>query len=176
MENKAMIIYKSKTGFTEKYARWLAQATGCEAIPYARRNQVNLAQYETIVYGGGFYAGMIGGLKWLKERLPELGNRRVAVFATGGMPAKAQDIEATLRKNFTQEEWTRVKVFYMPGGMCYERMSIVDRLLMAMFRKMLAKQEGENSEMLKAIQSSYDLTSQEAINPLTEWIAQWDGV
>lgn len=65
--SKTAVIYKSKTGFTRKYAQWIAEETGCDLFPYEQREKVDFSRYDTILYGGGFYAGTIGGLKWFKK-------------------------------------------------------------------------------------------------------------
>ena len=31
--NKILIIYYTKTGFTEKYAQWVREETNCELLP-----------------------------------------------------------------------------------------------------------------------------------------------
>ena len=31
---KSIVIYNSQTGFTKKYAEWISEATGCEAVEF----------------------------------------------------------------------------------------------------------------------------------------------
>lgn len=166
---KAVVIYKSKTGFTKKYAQWIGEELNCVSIPYSEGRRIPLEDYDIIIFGGGLYAGMINGLKWFKQRLPELHGKKVAIFATGATPSGIPDIENALKKNFTEKEWDRGNIFYMQSGLCYEKMNIADKLLMAAFRKMLKKTEGEDSEMYRMVQQSYDYSSKDAILPLTEY-------
>lgn len=85
--NKILIIYYTKTGFTEKYAQWVREETNCELLPYSRRDTADFTAYDTIVYGGGVHAGAINGIKWFRKKMTELSGKRLAVFATGAMPA-----------------------------------------------------------------------------------------
>ena len=72
MSHNSIVIYKSKTGFTERFAKWIGEELSCDVIPYARRSAINFDAYDTVIYGGGIYAGSIGGLKWFKEKLPAM--------------------------------------------------------------------------------------------------------
>ena len=46
--NKILIIYYTKTGFTEKYAQWVREETNCELLPYSRRDTADFTAYDTI--------------------------------------------------------------------------------------------------------------------------------
>lgn len=169
MKNKTVVIFKSKTGFTQRYAQWISQELGCEAVQYKDRKKLRLEDYQTVVYGGGFFGGSIRGLKWLLEQMPSAGEKRWVVFATGATPPEAPEVEKALRGNFTDRQWETVKAFYLHSGLCYEKMGPMDKLMMAMFKKML-KKSGE-TEALENVQSSYDHSSKDYIKPLIEYCA-----
>lgn len=163
-----LIVYKSKTGFTERYANWLWVALGqtCDLIRYRRRRTAGPEAYDRIVFGSYLYAGSISGIKWLKSELPGLGKKSVTVFVTGAMPPDAPTIKETLEKNFTADEWEKIRVFYFQGGLDYKKMRPLDRLLMAGMRKMMRKAKGPDSPEYQTIAHSFDATDKEAINPL----------
>ncbi len=176
--NNILIIYYSKTGFTRKYAEWIREGLpkniDCDLVPYEERKSIQFKKYDTILFGGGFHAGQINGLKWFKAQMgkqarnAEKKDRRVGVFATGAMPADAPDVEKAMRQNFTEKEWADIKTFYLQGGLCYEKMGAGDKLMMAVFRTILKKTNAD-SQMQQAVSHSYDLTSKEAVTPLVEW-------
>lgn len=168
MSKNIIVIYKSKTGFTERFAHWIGEELQCDIIPYTQRNTVNLEQYDTIIYGGGVYAGGIDGLKWLKEKLPALACKKVVIFASGASPSDSPEVPKSMRQNFTNDEWEKVKTFYFQGGLCYEKMGLLSKLMMSMFRSMLKKQ-ADSSEMYQAIASSYDVSSKDAVMPLVSY-------
>lgn len=177
VENRIVIIYCSKTGFTKKYAEWMKeQLSGkmsCDLIPYKERRKVRFGEYDTVLFGGGFHAGQINGLKWFKAQMQKLParlrqNGKIAVFATGAMPAEAPDVEKSMRKNFTEQEWAQVKTFYLPSGLCYEKMGVGDKLMMSMFRAML-KEAKVDSKMQQIVAHSFDVTRKEATVPVVEW-------
>lgn len=163
----AITIYYSKSGFSKRYAQWIGEELGCETVSYEDRDQIQLENYDTVLFGGGFHAGKINGLKWFKAKLPKLEGKKVIVFATGAMPPEAPDVEKAMKANFTDDQWHQVKTFYLWGGLCYEKMSFGDRLMMAVFRKMLKMQKQE--EMLKIVSSSYDQADREYLTPLLRY-------
>ena len=61
---KALIIYSSQTGFTEKYSNWIAKDLQADCISIKKAKNINLSEYDTIIYGGWCCAGSINGLNW----------------------------------------------------------------------------------------------------------------
>ena len=166
MNKKAIVIYKSKTGFTARYAQWISEALDCERVDFKDRKSVSFENYDTVIFGSSLRAGLIGGLGGRNKRLPELSDQRVAVFVAGA-PGPAQ--EAAQRKNLSGDEWTQVKTFYMQSGLNYERMGLLDRTMMSTFRKMMKKKEGEDSEVYKMVAASFDCCDRERIEPLIQF-------
>lgn len=165
---KALVLYKSKTGFTKKYAEWIGQALQGDVKDAKEGKKLDLSAYDVLIYGGYCHAGFISGVKpFLKAALPT--GKKVAVFATGASPAENLEIEPAMRRNFTDDQWNKLRAFYLPGGLNYEAMGAVDKALMAAFRAMTKKQEGESSEMYQMLCKSYDLSDEKYIQPLVEY-------
>lgn len=70
---RTIVLYTSKYGAAETYARWIAEALGCRAVPLDKSSKKELQGYDTVIYGGGVQAGGIRGLeqftKWIKGDL-----------------------------------------------------------------------------------------------------------
>ena len=169
---KTLIIYSSKTGFTEKYARWLQEDLACDCVEFAQRITVDLTAYQAVAFGGGCYVGRIRRLFWFKKQLPRLRGKRAAVFFTGAMPPDASDVRRLERENFQPEELKFLRPFYLQGGLNYAAMSPLDKLLMAVFRKMLKAHADTSKEkvMLQNVQQSFDKTSRESLAPLEAYL------
>ena len=45
---KTLVIYKSNTGFAEKYAKWLSEELNCDLLNYENRNTINWSDYEAV--------------------------------------------------------------------------------------------------------------------------------
>lgn len=163
---KLLILYSSKTGFSKRYAQWLAESLNCKAIPFKERKSVNGNDYEKIILFGGLYAGQMSGLKWLKSRLPELSGKRLAAVAVGCAPMDGPDLAESMSKLLG--DTPEIKGFYCQGGLDYEHMGAVDRAMMAALRAAL-KSQPDKAEMLAGISRSFDGTKREYLDPVIQW-------
>ena len=57
--NKITVIYESKYGFTLRYAKWISEALSCKLLEQKNVRPKDLEETDTIIYGGGLYAGGI---------------------------------------------------------------------------------------------------------------------
>lgn len=170
MNNKILIIYKSSTGFTEKYAKLIAGKTGCKLAAYKSVTPGLIAKYDTIVFGSRAYVGMIDGYKKIKKITSKIPSVKLILFVTGATPASSKDIiEAFWKQNLSPEEMLKIPHFYMPGGLCYEKMSMPDKLMMKMAALMIKNKKNKTpfeAGFENAIKASYDISSPEYIKPL----------
>ena len=60
---KTIVIYNSQTGFTRRYAQWIAEKSNAECIEFKDAKNTDFASYDTIVFGGWAVAGSISKLK-----------------------------------------------------------------------------------------------------------------
>lgn len=168
---KTIVIYNSQTGFTKRYAQWIAEATGADCFELSKVKKKSLAAYGAIIFGGWACAGGIRGLAWFKGNMAQWADKKLIVFCVGGSPMDSPEIEPALKQNFTESERKKVSVFYCPGGFNYEKMSAPSKLMMKLFIKALKakkdKTEAEE-EMIKMISSSYDISDIKYIEPILE--------
>ncbi|MEL4860117.1 flavodoxin domain-containing protein [Pseudoflavonifractor phocaeensis] len=162
----AIVIYRSRTGFTKRYAQWLAEDLGCEAAAYEDRDKVELSGFDTVLYGDFLHAGALKGLDWLKAKLPELEGKRVAVFAVGACPADDPSLGPTLERSL---EGVGLPCFYLRGGLDYENMGFLDKMMMKMMCAMVKKKEGPDSETYRGISCSFDATDRASLALLEAW-------
>lgn len=171
---KTVIIYKSKTGFTKKYAEIVAEQTGCELLELKKATPQALSGCERVVFGSRFFAGTVDGLKKAKELFASCKAKEFVVFATGATPNEAVDIVNDVWKNnFTAEELEVIPHFYMQSGICYEKMPFAEKMMMKMAAKMMKNQK-EKDEMgqgfEEALKGSFDISSKEYAQPLIEYL------
>lgn len=162
---KTLIIYYSKTGFTKRYAEWIAEDLNAELVPFEKRNSITLNNYDTIIYGGGFHAGVINGIDWFKEQIPTLDGKKLIVFATGASPINSEEVHKALEQNFNDLEWEKIKVFYFQSGLNYEKMGLMDKFMMSIY-KFILKRKAADSVTYKMVQKSFDMSSRKDIEPL----------
>lgn len=171
-----LIVYKSKTGFTKKYVDWITESIECQAVPIEQISQVDINDYDMIIYGAGIRAGQIQGLKEFREIAENLiDNKKKIVFATGGAPYR-EEIVARIRKdNFSDNELNDVEFFYFQSGINYEKMGLFDKSILKMYSGIL-KLKKNKSEMedgtSQTISESYDYSSSDHIKPLIDSLNQ----
>ncbi|NLD20244.1 MAG: hypothetical protein GX663_08395 [Clostridiales bacterium] len=172
---KAVVIYNSKTGFTEKYAKWIAEELGCKAQSIDKTKEADIVPCDCVIYGGWLMASGINGLKRLKK-MRALNGKRVFVFAVGvsdmDMPGLHDKI---VEMNFSPEERLMAPVFYFEGGINYEKMGFMSKKMLGMLKKNVGKKEvisAEESNLLDKISRDYDGTKREYIEPLIEIVKE----
>ena len=168
---KSIVIYNSKTGFTKQYAEWISDAAGCECVSLKKAGEINLADYDAIIFGSWFMAGGITKLSWFKKQMAVLAQtgKKLIVFAVGATPAESPMVPAAMDKIFTEDEKKFVKLFYCPGGLSYEKMNCFSRFMMKMFAKSLAskKDATENDKkQAEMISHSYNISDKKYIVPI----------
>lgn len=174
MSKSIVVLYQSKTGFTEQYAQWISKELGVRALDIRKVNGQGLAACETLVFGGRAHAGKLSGLAKAKKLFRQSGAKHLVIFATGATPNHAQEtIAAFWNGNLTPEERASIPHFYMQSGLCYEKMGFVDRLMMKGLSSMLRKKPDLSEEerfMAQAIEKSFDNSSPEHIKPLLNYL------
>ena len=175
---KTLIIYTSQTGFTKKYAEWLAQKTGGDMLELKeaqKKDDAFFAGYEAIVYGGWVMAASVVKVKWFLNKAASWKDKKLAVFCVGGSPNDNPDIEGMLKNMMTDEQREYIKAFYCQGGFNYERMNAPSRLAMKMFVSALKKKKDPTEEekiMAEMVATSYDISDEKYLEPVIDYLTR----
>lgn len=168
---KTIVIYTSQTGFTKRYAEWIAQGAGADCLELSAAKKKDLTAYETIIYGGWACAGSIRKIGWFKRNTDRWADKKLIAFCVGASPADSPEVEQALSQNFNEAELKQVRVFYCPGGLNYTKMSVLSKLMMKMLIVMLkAKKDKTEAEQekIRMISSSYDISDKKYITPILD--------
>lgn len=174
---KTVVIYKSKTGFTQKYAEWIAEDLSADLFEVSKVNSSTLTKYDTIIYGGSLSATGIIGVKFLKKNIVKLMDKRVIVYACGASPPNEDVLNEVMTHNFTSDQQKHIKVFYVRGGFNYNKLPPFDKVLMTLFKwKIILKKSIKkklNSDeigMLEAYNKPVDFTERSNIEQIVTYI------
>jgi len=168
-----LIVYKTKTGFTKKYVDWITETIDCQTASFDQVNNVDISNYDIIIYGAGMHAGRIQGLKEFKKKVLNLVSKKIVVFATGGAPYKDEIISKIKTDNFSADELNNINFFYFQSGMNYEKIGLFDKTIMKTYSKVLEfknKKSDIEDGTSKAIAESYDHSSSEYIKPMIDYL------
>ena len=156
-----LVVYKSKTGFTQTYAEAIAARLNTTAKPVQSVTADELAKADQVVYGGWMLAGKISGLAGI---LPKVKGRLV-VFAVGATPAAKADVAAIRKASGIGD----ASLTYLEGGFRFERLNGFMKLMMRTFAKMAAKGNDANPEGMnisELIGANFDHTDVTTIEPV----------
>lgn len=132
---KIVLYYKSKCGATKKYAEYISSILNCEMKDAISATDEEIDEYDTIIYGGGVYAGAIIGSNFLNNHQHVLKNKKVIVFAVGITEYdEFTSSEPLFRKNIPQSLFNEIYTFNFFGSLDYKKLKFMEKFL---FKSML---------------------------------------
>lgn len=172
---KAVVIYKSETGFTKKYAEWIARELGADILEASKAKADMFDAYDAVIYGGCLRAAGISGARLIKNNLGRLQGKKIAVFATGASPPREGVLDEVINRNFTPEQRASIKFFYLRGGFDYGKLKPMSKFLMTLLKwKIMSKDKekltADEKGMLAAYDKPADFTKKENIKELIGYI------
>ena len=116
-------------------------------------------------------AGGLSKLPWFKKQIPALSaaGKKLIVFMVGASPAESKEAVDSLRRNFTDDEWNKVKAFYCPGGLDYDKIKGFSKMAIKMLLKILSCKKDPteaDKQTLAMLSKSYDISDKKYIEPI----------
>lgn len=176
---KTVVIYESKYGTTKKYAEWIADALSCDLFERKSITPAKLLSYDTIIYGGGLYAGGVSGIGLLKKNFSKISNKNLILFTCGladpADPDNVRHIMEGLTRVLTKEMLEKIKIFHLRGGIDYSKLNFIHKSMMAMLYNTMKKKDydslrNEDKEMLATYGKVVDFTDENAIIPIIQYV------
>ena len=192
---RTSVLYPSKYGAAETYARWIAEALGCRAVSLDKFSKKELQGYDTVIYGGGVQAGGVRGLeqftKWIKgdlklRQMAKRGtiseaeaagsgafDRQYYIFAVGiSLDSEANRLQ--LRDINFDKDWLReLPCFFLPGAFNPAKLAGVDKAIIKVATKMFldkpeAQSAAEDAQVLRYFETGCDLIDRKRTTALIE--------
>ncbi len=171
---KTLIIYTSQTGFTKKYAQWLAERMQGDVLDLKAAKKKGASfydDYEAIVYAGWVMAGKVVKTDWFFGKAADWKGKRLAIMAVGGSPNDNPDVETAMKTLLTEEQRRYMKAFYCQGGFDHDKMNWPSKVAMKMFTSALRKKKDEKSrQVAEFISQSYDISDVKFIEPVASYL------
>ena len=155
-----IVIYTSKTGFTEKYAKWIAEELACEAVEMKKADLSALSRYDQVIYGGWIMGNMISGY----DKIKALNLKDLMVFCSGMRIPTDEVKEEIARQNGIPVS----NLYCFEGGFALERVGFMGKIIVKMMTGSLNKKEEKTPEdfhILETVKGA-DHTDRTAIEPL----------
>ena len=147
---KILVTYKSKTGFTKKYAKWITEELNCETKDIKNVSSKDVTKYDLVIHGGWIFGGIISGYNKIKSFAP----KQLIVFGVGFTPKAKVDLKKMAEDNKLGD----TPLYYFEGGTNPPRMGFVGRKVVEMVTKeKVTYQDNTNrkatAELLKAVKA-----------------------
>lgn len=182
---KAIVVYKSVSGYTKKYARYIADELGADLLDYRKARANVFSGYDLIIFGGSIHAVKISGIGIIRRNLSALAGKKIIVFATGALPDRKEISDELMKANFPGDLSIDLRIFYLRGGFDFNRLGFLTKIALALLRRRLRNRErAKISSMGRGMLAAADLglfspdakpldfTMKEAIMPLVEWVRE----
>ena len=170
---KTVVIYKTKYGATQKYARWIGEELDCPVIKAEDFNKKDFARYDNIVFGGGVHAGGITGLELIRKNMRQLQEKKLIIFAVGLNVMQSETRQQLRDVNFSKKKLRGLTCYYCPGAYDPEAVRGADAMLMKMMKKILrdkpeADLTPEDQALFDAVTKGADLVDRKFIEPIVK--------
>lgn len=170
---KTVVIYKSNTGYTKKYAEWIAEVLKCDVMENRKMTVNKLDSYDIVILGGSIMAGMVSGSNFFKKNFEQLKRKKLVVYACGMDDLDEEGAKKIWNQNFTSDQLTNVKCFYFRGGLDFGKLKGIKKFMLNMMCKQFAskpvKSQSEQ-DMLKAQEGPVDFTKKDNIQPIVAYV------
>lgn len=114
---EGIVLYSSRTGYTKRYAEYLAKELNFAIKPIQKANLFNVSTYPTIIYGGGLHHNNIDGIKGIVDGYEYLGGQNLIVFSVGLASVNPDLAKQIKLKNVPEELFGSVYYRALPGGL-----------------------------------------------------------
>lgn len=159
------ILYTSHTGFTARYAAFLARWSRIPAYDTHDLRE-HLPKGTSVIYLGWMCAGRIKGLARARRQYDVR-----AVCAVGMAPEE----EETIRRIRKDNQVEVLPFFYLRGGYNHQKVQGVYRLMMAAMGKVMEKKAYRDPGarlLMDAMEQGADWVTPEALLPVERWLGQ----
>ena len=149
-----VIIYKSKTGHTERYARMLSKELN---IPCYSYKDAKVSENDEVIFLSYIYASKIMGLSKILKKY------NVKVVIAVGALAYSKDYVETL-KNANN---IKLPFFYLRGGIDYSKLNFFFRKFLPVIGKDIAK---DDKELLNLFKNGGDFVNKDNLKEVLNYL------
>lgn len=162
---KGLIIYKTKYGSTEKYAKWLGEELGFDVLPVKKVKGV--AGYDTVILGSNVRMGKAGITGWINRNWSKLQDKKLAYFTSSGALPADPLLQKYFEAGFSENVRQRMPYFPLNGRLIFSELNWLDGHLMKMAIKMTMKSDPVEAAKLA---EEYDRVNRDDIRPIIDCI------
>ena len=170
---KIIVVYQGKTGFTKRYGEWIAKSLNCKAVAYKDMTAADWPDNDLIIYGGAITVGKISKLEKVKAEASS-NSKKLIVYAVGATSMNSSSSISKIKSdNLSAAEQNRIPFFYLEGGINYEAMGFLPKMMLKTMYKSLKKKQNkteEEEQMMLMFEKSSDNSKKEYVESLIDCV------
>ena len=112
---KTIVIYHSQTGFTKRYAEWIAQEAGADCLELSAAKRKIDQHIKQLFLEVGLARAVLVKIGWFKGNIDKWADKKLIAFCVGASPIENPDVEVALKRIFNASEQKKVKTFLLSG-------------------------------------------------------------
>ncbi len=157
-----IVIYSSKTGFTEAYAKKIGEELSCPVKSIKEITPQQLSAYDRVIYGGWIMAGKISGY----DKIAAMSPKNPVIFAVG-MTKLSDELTEKIKAD---NNLGSMPFFYFPGGYRPQKLNFLYKGMLGMIRRSIEKKPEKTDDDLYALEiyGGADKTDLNAVKLLTD--------
>lgn len=175
---KVLIVYSSKRGSTKQYAEWIAEELSkdhaCELVSFGESKDINLYEYDLIIYGGWIRGSGIVDFDNFRKGLDGELLKKLILFGVGVALQTAENYMQVWSINIGKidpKNENKSTMYILDGRYDPAAVTGFDGVLMKIMKKVLtagstADAKSEASQMKDRLENGIDLVKRENINSL----------
>lgn len=159
---KGVIVFKSRYGATELYAKWLGHILGLPVYEADDITPARLNGFDYVICGTSLYVGKMLIAKWLRSYQDRLSGKKVFMFIVCATPATDMTaFNKIIASNVSRKMRDSISFFFLRGRVIKKALTLSDRIILRMGalmqkdkkarEKMLADFDDVKKENLKEI-------------------------
>ncbi len=153
------IIYNSNTGHTFRYADMLSKKLDVSCYSLKEANKF-LNKNDEVIYLSWICAGMITKVNKVKNKYNVKG-----YGAVGAYPEDPKYIKTAEKANNLN-----APLFYLRGGIDYNKLKGIKRKIVQMVGKVLEKENPDNQELINVFKNGADFVNEKNLDEIVSYI------
>lgn len=158
---KGLVIFTSKYGSTEQYARWIGEETGFPVIDLKKDKNIMIDDARIIVIGGWVLASKLTSRSWIIKNWDRIKDRKVILFSASGEEPNEKMKRTILEQSLPPHIRDGISYYPLYGRFIPERLNLGHRIMTGaasklfggdpLVRKMMAGFDGVKKENVQSI-------------------------
>ena len=167
--SSTIVIYSSKYGTTELYANWIAKELKADLKEISEVKSYELIYYDTVIFGAPLYIGKLHQYNQMLNTMMLYPPKLFLIFAVGLKDPSEEYIQVIKKQNNIEDD----EVFYFPGKLDYQHLTLLDKFLMRGLKAQIKKHQSltdEEQRILNSFSHLVDETNRQFILPLIHYV------